>query len=80
MRLNYYEFPENTSHSVLKEYGCDENDRCIGGISVTSAKKLLKEHGGIAWTDHCERDGGVFETMDIVLTGNNSKFKYNHHL
>lgn len=29
---------------------------------------------------HSERDGSCFEVTDITLTGNNSKFKYNHHL
>lgn len=50
------------------------------GISIRHAKELLKEKGGTAWTDHCERDGGVFETTEITLNGNNSHFKYNHHL
>lgn len=52
----------------------------LGGISITRAKKLLKTYGGIAWTEHCDRSGGVFETTEIKLTGNNSRFKYNHHL
>jgi len=52
----------------------------VGGIKVSEAKRLLKEFGGAAWTEHCERDGGVFEVTDITLKGNNSKFKYNHHL
>lgn len=52
----------------------------LEGISVTAAKKLLRQFGGTAWTEHIERDGGVFETTDIRLTGNNSKFKYNRHL
>ena len=47
---------------------------------VSFAKKLLKQYGGAAWTEHCERDGGCFEVTEIKLTGNNSKFKYNHHL
>lgn len=80
MRINYYEFPENTSGEILHEYNCTESDRVLGGMSVTSAKKLLKQFGGAAWTDHCDRDGGVFETTDITIKGNNSKFKYNHHL
>ena len=55
MRLNYYEFPENTAPEGLKENGCKPDDRVLEGISVTTAKKMLKEHGGIAWTEHCER-------------------------
>ena len=48
--------------------------------TVTNAKRLLKEYGGSAWTEHCERDGGLFEVTEIKLKGNNSRFKYNHHL
>lgn len=52
----------------------------LSGISVGHAKALLKKYGGAAWTDHCERDGGVFETTEIRLSGNNSRFTYNRHL
>ena len=52
----------------------------ISGITVTAAKTLLRQFGGTAWTHHCERDGGVFETTEIKLKGNNSRFKYNQHL
>ena len=52
----------------------------VEGITVTAAKKLLRQFGGSAWTAHIERDGGVFEVTDITLTGNNSRFKYNRHL
>ena len=41
---------------------------------------LLKQYGGSAWTEHCERDGGCFEVTEIKLKGNNSRFRYNHHL
>lgn len=47
---------------------------------VSWAKKMLKEYGGEGWTEHIERDGGCFEVTPIKLTGNNSKFRYNHHL
>ncbi len=55
-------------------------DDTLSGISITHAKQLLKKFGGSAWTEHCDRDGGVFEVSEITLTGNNSRFKYNHHL
>lgn len=55
-------------------------DDTLGGITITAAKKLLKKYGGSAYTMHCERDGSVFEVTDITLKGNNSRFKYNHHL
>ncbi len=58
----------------------DHVDGTVGGISVTHAKQLLKKYGGSAWTEHCDRDGGVFEVTDIQLQGNNSKYKYNRHL
>ncbi len=49
-------------------------------VTIKEAKKLLKEKGGYAWTEHYERDGGLFEVSKIELTGNNSKFSYNRHL
>jgi len=52
----------------------------VGGITITRAKALLRQFGGAAWTHHCERDGGVFESTEIRLTGNNSRHKYNRHL
>ena len=80
MRLNYYRFPDNASPALLAEYDCTPDDNVIEGCSVTFAKKLLKEHGGAAWTEHIDRDGGCFEVTEIKLKGNNSRFKYNHHL
>lgn len=47
---------------------------------VSFAKQILKTYGGAAWTEHIERDGGCFEVIPISLGGNNSRFKYNHHL
>ena len=55
-------------------------DDTLSGISLTCAKRLLRQYGGCAWTTHCDRDGGCFEVSEITLTGNNSRFKYNHHL
>ena len=52
----------------------------ISGITITRAAELLKKFGGAAWTNHIERDGGVFEVTDITLGGNNSRHKYNRHL
>lgn len=66
--------PDDKRHLV------DFIDRTIGGCSVTYAKKMLKQYGGTAWTEHLERDGGCFEVTEIKLTGNNSRFTYNHHL
>ena len=63
-----------------EHFRCTEADYIVRGLTVTAAKKLLREFGGSAWTEHYERDGGIFETTEIMLKGNNSKFKYNHHL
>ena len=49
-------------------------------VQLQLQKKLLKQYGGIAWTDHIDRDGGLFEVTEIKLKGNNSKFRYNRHL
>ncbi len=49
-------------------------------VSIKEAKKLLKQKGGYAWTEHYERDGTLFEVTEIELQGNNSRFQYNNHL
>ena len=55
-------------------------DDTVGSITITRAKALLRQFDGSAWTNHIERDGGVFETTEIKLKGNNSRHKYNRHL
>lgn len=79
MRLSYYQFPEGTPEETLLEHGCDAEDPVVC-CSVSWAKKMIKKFGGCAWTDHIDRDGGLFEVTMITLKGNNSQFKYNHHL
>lgn len=66
--------------SECPHFRCTDAERTIDGCSVTTAKRLLQEFGGIAWTEHCERDGSVFEVTPIELGKNNSRFKYNRHL
>lgn len=66
--------------SITDWTGIVVEDRTLGGISVTAAKDLLRCFGGTAWTEHIDRDGSCFEVSEIKLKGNNSKFKYNHHL
>ena len=68
------EIPEDKRELV------DYVDDSIGGISVTHAKQLLKQYGGAAWTEHCDRSGSIFEVTEINIGKNNSKFKYNAHL
>ncbi len=65
MRLSYYRKDNNSDPELM---------------SITNAKKLLRKQGGVAWTEHYDRDGGLFETSEIKLEGNNSRFKYNRHL
>lgn len=71
-------YPENIPND--KRHLVDHVDDTLGGITLTSAKKLLKKYGGSAWTEHYERDGSLFEVTKVELTGNNSRFKYNRHL
>lgn len=63
-----------------EHFRCTVAETVILGCSITTAKQLLKKFGGVAWTEHCERDGSVFEVTSIELGKNNSRFKYNHHL
>lgn len=44
-------------------------------VSLRNAKKMLKEHGGTAWTDHIDRSGTMFESTPIQL-GNNGGSSY----
>lgn len=65
MRLSFYrEHPEDDPEHV----------------TIREAKKLLKQKGGRAWTEHYERDGTLFEVSEINPQGNNSRFQYNTHL
>lgn len=63
-----------------KRYLVAKVDTLVGPASITRIKELMKQYGGGGFTMHFDRDGGLFETTDIKLKGNNSKFKYNHHL
>ena len=56
-----------------QHYHCDESEMTVDGCSITVAKNLLKEFGGSAWTEHCERNGGCFGITPIELGKNNSK-------
>ena len=69
------EIPEEISDEVL-DYNFPFRMNC----SVSFAKKLLKKYGGKAYTQHIDRDGGVFEVTPVELGKNNSKHKYNVHL
>jgi hypothetical protein len=63
MRINYW-------HS---ESWPEKNGSCeSAGISITEAKRLLREKGGAAITCFFDRDGGLLETRKIELKGNNT--------
>ena len=61
MRIHYYRKDDNSESEV---------------VSIREAKTLMKKQGGIAWTEHYDRDGGLLEVSDIKQ-GNNSKIAYN---
>jgi hypothetical protein len=79
-RGNCFEFERGRCTYECEHICVKEIEDTLSGISITSAKELLKNYGGAAWTYHIDRDGGIFETSAIKLKGNNSKFKYNAHL
>ena len=79
MRLTYYRFPDNASPEILAEHDCSSDDNVIS-CSVSYAKEMMRRYGGNAWTEHIDRDGSCFEVTEVKLAGNNSRFKYNHHL
>lgn len=60
--------------------GFDLNINRTISTNVSTIKKLMKKFGGVGFTEHYERDGGLFECTPILLKGNNTKFKYNRHL
>lgn len=55
-------------------------DNVVGPLSVKEIKSLIRQFGGFGYTEHLDRDGGLFEVTMIQLKGNNSSFKYNRHL
>lgn len=68
MRIHYYRSPDGEVN---------------GGYKLSTVKKLIKQNGGEGWTEHCERDGTLFEVTPIVVNGNNKmsyNVKYNRHL
>ena len=73
-------FDGNSGCMDCSHYCAQVSADVIEGISITTAKKLLRLFGGQAWTQHIDRDGCVFETTRIQISGNHSKVKYNHHL
>lgn len=74
-RHDIKEIPADVSDERLEKNFPVEFD-----TTVTMAKKLMKIYGGHAWTNHIDRDGGVFEVSEVKLKGNNSRFKYSHHI
>ncbi len=52
--------------------------------NVRKAKKFLRKFGGVAFTEHIDRDGGCFEVTPIEAERSNKGIaygaKYNRHL
>ena len=65
VRMSYYQANEQSEPEMVK---------------ISTAKQLHKAQGGKAWTEHYDRDGGLFETTPIRLAANNSAHHYNVHL
>lgn len=90
MKINCYEFPNSIDANTRWHEGaegfegyddvCTKAAHIIEGISIKEVKRLLKTYGGKGYTYHIDRDGSIFDTSEIKLSGNNSKFKYNKHL
>ena len=67
-------------HSGYENIKNDPNGhRVIGQINVTTVKELIRRFGGTGWTNHWERDGGLFEVTPITFNSRTPR-KYNHHL
>ena len=52
-------------------------------VRLSTAKRLIKEYGGVAWTEHYDRNGGLFEVTPIKLENNRGvayNVRYNRHL
>ena len=55
--------------SKCREFRCTAADDVISGISVMDAKRLLRSYGGVAWTQHHDRNGSCFATTTITTNG-----------
>lgn len=49
----------------------DQNSKPIYVGSIREAKKLLKQKGGKAWIEYCDRDGTLIEVQSIQMRGKN---------
>lgn len=88
MRVTYYRFPHDMPLAdvfrawydvELKEEYLEEFSR-TRECNVRTAKKFLKAYGGVAFTEHYDQDGGLFETSEIHPKGNNSTVHYQNAL
>lgn len=88
MKVTYYRFPKDMplADAFRAWYDVEPKEEYLEEFSRTqecnirTAKKFLKAYGGVAFTEHYDRDGGLFETSEIHLKGNNSTVHYTHHL
>lgn len=75
---SWYPDPEDMTDDERAQI--DHIDHTISCSRITTIKRLMRQYDGHGWTEHVDRSGSVFEVSDIKLEGNNSRFKYNHHL
>ena len=75
-RKDIIKVPDDVSNEDLE----NNFSRTVNCSRITTVKNLIKKYGGRGFTEHCERDGGVFEVTAIRVGGNNSTHKYNRHL
>lgn len=67
-------FNQNNSMSRFTYYRENKDTEPIL-CSVSIAKKQIKAKGGVAWTEHYDRDGSFQESTPITL-GNNANTTY----
>jgi hypothetical protein len=65
MKINYWRPADESAGSETE----------LAGISVSEAKKLLKEKGGAAWTCLFDRDGSYQDTWEITLGKNAMSYR-----
>lgn len=65
MKINYWRSAHENTEGITE----------LSGISVSAAKKLLKDKGGVAWTCLFDRDGSFQDTWDITLGKNTMSYR-----
>lgn len=60
MKITYYQYPSAMGGEILYD------------ITLIQAQELLCLHGGEAWTEYLDSDGGVIEARDICCKQGNT--------